>query len=72
MPRVLGGVLGGWVFSYGRGTPVGFSGSALDQVPQHCCREDIAHTRQSTPYSGLGFQAKVLRTLSVVSSLLKI
>ena len=22
MPRVLGGVLGGWAFSYGRGTPV--------------------------------------------------
>jgi hypothetical protein len=29
MPRVLGGVLGVWAFSYGRGTPVGSYDQAL-------------------------------------------
>ena len=34
MPRVLGGVLGGWAFSYERGTPVLLQGPVVSVSPR--------------------------------------
>ena len=41
------------------------------QPRRHCssrCRSNMAHVRQSRPYSGLGFQVKVVDTISGVAS----
>ena len=80
MLRVLGGSYGGWAFSCGRGTPVVVKSSVSkgrDSLsirsphPQPFrCSANVILIRQSRPYSGLDFPAKVLQTCRVVPSLL--
>jgi len=42
----------------------------MSEVPLDCCRANMAHVRQSGLGSGLGFQIKVLDTVSFVASTL--
>ena len=67
------GLLGG---ASGSRSRYGFKGSGFWDtnlfVDWHHCRLNIAHARQSSPDSSLGFLTKVLAPFEIVPSLLKI
>ena len=51
MPRVVRGVLGGWAFSYGRGTPVHSSPYSLHPAPSTIHLHPTPYNLQPTPYT---------------------